>query len=79
MACSVLFPPPRPPAMSPPCRDSNPADWALYAGMVEPLDTLFNPAYRVSRVIAHEGFDWVTRRNDIALMKLSEHLDFTGV
>ncbi|XP_040043148.2 transmembrane protease serine 2 isoform X2 [Gasterosteus aculeatus] len=59
-------------------RDSNPADWALYAGMVEPLDTLFNPAYRVSRVIAHEGFDWVTRRNDIALMKLSEHLDFTA-
>ncbi|KAM8904377.1 transmembrane protease serine 2-like [Spinachia spinachia] len=59
-------------------RDSNPDDWALYAGIVDPQGPLFNPAYRVSRVVAHEGFDWVTRRNDIALMKLSRHLDFTA-
>ncbi|CAM9316237.1 unnamed protein product [Lampetra planeri] len=36
---------------------SRPEDWAVYAGVVDPLGTLFNPAYPVSRVIAHEGFD----------------------
>ncbi|XP_037304494.2 transmembrane protease serine 2-like [Pungitius pungitius] len=59
-------------------RDPNPDDWVVYAGVVDPLGPLFNPAYRVSRVIAHEGFDWLTRRNDVALMKLSEHLDLAA-
>ena len=50
----------------------------MYAGIVDPLGSLFNPAYSVSRIIAHEGFDSATRRNDIALMRLSERLDVTG-
>ncbi|XP_034404928.1 transmembrane protease serine 2-like [Cyclopterus lumpus] len=54
-------------------RASSPEDWAVYAGIVDPLGTL-NPAYSVSRVKAHEGFNWVTRRNDIALMRLSKPL-----
>ncbi|XP_075905949.1 transmembrane protease serine 2-like [Nelusetta ayraudi] len=56
---------------------SNPADWAVYAGIVRPLGTLFNPAYPVSRIIIHEGFNGQTRRNDIALVKLSRPLDLT--
>ncbi|XP_037632097.1 transmembrane protease serine 2-like [Sebastes umbrosus] len=59
-------------------RSCSPADWAVYAGILDPLGTLFNPAYSVSRVIAHEGFNSVTRRNDIALMRLSKPLDITA-
>ncbi|XP_031716393.1 transmembrane protease serine 2-like [Anarrhichthys ocellatus] len=59
-------------------RASSPEDWAAYAGIVDPLGTLFTPAYSVSRVIAHEGFNWATRRNDIALMRLSKPLDITA-
>ncbi|XP_069004481.1 transmembrane protease serine 2-like [Embiotoca jacksoni] len=59
-------------------RASSPGDWAVYAGVVDPLGTLFNPAYSVSRVIAHEGFDRMTRQNDIALMRLSKPLDITA-
>ncbi|XP_033487896.1 transmembrane protease serine 2 [Epinephelus lanceolatus] len=59
-------------------RTSSPADWAVYAGIVDPLGTLFNPAYSVSHIIAHEGFNSVTRRNDIALMRLSKPLDITA-
>lgn len=50
----------------------------MYAGIVDPLGPLFNPAYSVSRIIAHEGYDSRTRRNDIALMRLSKALDTTG-
>ncbi|XP_034557361.1 transmembrane protease serine 2-like [Notolabrus celidotus] len=56
---------------------STPGDWAVYAGVVESLGTLFNPSYSVSRVIAHEGYDSKTHRSDIALMKLSKPLDHT--
>ncbi|XP_070762161.1 transmembrane protease serine 2-like [Enoplosus armatus] len=58
-------------------RASSPRDWAAYAGIVDPLGTLFNPAYPVSRIIAHEGYNSVTCRNDIALMRLSKPLDIT--
>uniref|UniRef100_UPI0037E848F5 transmembrane protease serine 2-like n=1 Tax=Semicossyphus pulcher TaxID=241346 RepID=UPI0037E848F5 len=58
-------------------RASSPADWAVYAGIVDPLGTLFNPAYPVSRIIAHKGYNSVTRRSDIALMRLSKPLDQT--
>ncbi|XP_077397873.1 transmembrane protease serine 2-like [Festucalex cinctus] len=57
---------------------SNPGDWSVYAGIVEPLDVLFNPTHTVRRVIAHEGFDRVTYRNDIALMRLSKPLNFAA-
>ncbi|XP_068174139.1 transmembrane protease serine 2-like [Antennarius striatus] len=57
---------------------SNPADWTVYAGIVDPLGTLFNPAYPVSQIIPHEGFNSHTRKNDIALMRLSKPLDFTA-
>lgn len=50
----------------------------MYAGIVDPLGSLFNPACSVSRIITHEGFDSATRRNDIALMRLSKPLDVTG-
>ncbi|XP_028429791.1 transmembrane protease serine 2-like [Perca flavescens] len=56
---------------------SSPGDWAVYAGIADPLGTLFNPAYSVSHSIAHEGFNSVTCRNDIALMRLSKPLDIT--
>lgn len=65
-------------AVSVPRRVSSPADWAVYAGIVDPLGTLFNPAYSVSRIIPHEGYNSVTRRDDIALMRLSKPLDITG-
>lgn len=65
-------------AVSLPCRASSPADWAVYAGIVDPLGTLFNPAYSVSRIITHEGYNSRTRRNDIALLRLSKPLDLTG-
>lgn len=65
-------------AVSLPCRSSSPGDWVVYAGIVDPLGTLFNPAYSVSRITAHEGFNSLTRRNDIALMRLSKPLDITG-
>lgn len=61
------------------CRASSPGDWAVYAGIVDPLDTLFNPGYSVSRVIAHQGYNSLTHKNDIALMRLSKPLDSTGV
>lgn len=57
---------------------SSPADWTVYAGIVGPLGTLFNPAYPVSRIIVHEGYDRMNRRNDIALIKLSRPLDNMG-
>ncbi|XP_061538196.1 transmembrane protease serine 2-like [Phycodurus eques] len=57
---------------------SSPGDWSVYAGLVEPLGILFNPAHAVSLVIAHEGFDGITHKNDIALMRLSKPLDFTA-
>lgn len=61
------------------CRASSPAGWAVYAGIVDPLGTLFNPAHSVSRIVVHEGFSSGTRRNDIALLRLSKPLDLTGV
>lgn len=51
----------------------------MYAGIVDPLGPLFNPAYAVSRIIAHEEYNSQTRQNDVALMKLSEPLDTTGI
>ncbi|GAA6218257.1 transmembrane protease serine 2-like isoform X2 [Lates japonicus] len=59
-------------------RASSPGDWAVYAGIVDPLGSLFNPAYSVSRIIAHEGYSSRTHRNDIALMRLSKALDITA-
>ncbi|XP_068601390.1 transmembrane protease serine 2-like [Brachionichthys hirsutus] len=59
-------------------RTSNPAEWTAYAGIVDPLGTLFNPSHPVSLIIPHEGFDSLTRKNDIALMRLAKPLDFTG-
>ncbi|XP_039987544.1 transmembrane protease serine 2-like [Xiphias gladius] len=59
-------------------RVSSPGDWAVYAGIVDPVGTLFNPAYPVSRIIAHEGYNSLTRRNDIALMRLTTALDITA-
>ncbi len=50
----------------------------MYAGIVDPLGTLFSPVYSVSSIITHEGFNSVTRRNDVALMRLSEPLHITG-
>uniref|UniRef100_A0A3Q3EEM3 Transmembrane protease serine 2-like n=1 Tax=Kryptolebias marmoratus TaxID=37003 RepID=A0A3Q3EEM3_KRYMA len=55
-----------------------PADWAVYAEIVDPLGALFHPAYAVSRIVAHEGYDSLTRRNDVALMKLFKPLDRTA-
>lgn len=49
----------------------------MYAGIVDPLDTLFNPVYSVSRIIAHEGYNSFTLKNDIALMKLTKPVDIT--
>ncbi|XP_056229545.1 transmembrane protease serine 2-like [Seriola aureovittata] len=56
-------------------RASSPSDWAVYAGIVDALGTLFNPAYSVSRIIAHEDYKSRTCRNDIALMRLTKPLD----
>ncbi|CAK6965180.1 transmembrane protease serine 2-like [Scomber scombrus] len=56
---------------------SRPGVWTVYAGIVNPLGTLFNPAYSVSHTIIHEGYDSLTRRNDIALMRLSKPVDKT--
>ncbi|KAM6987458.1 transmembrane protease serine 2-like [Tautogolabrus adspersus] len=58
-------------------RVSSPGDWTVYAGVVEPLGTLFNPSYSVSHIIAHEGYNSHTRKSDIALMRLSKPLDHT--
>ncbi|XP_019950754.2 transmembrane protease serine 2-like isoform X1 [Paralichthys olivaceus] len=60
-------------------RSSSPADWAVYAGVVDPLGSLFNPARSVSRIIAHEGYSRLPRRNDVALMRLAKALDFSVV
>ncbi|XP_028274527.1 transmembrane protease serine 2-like isoform X2 [Parambassis ranga] len=54
---------------------SSPADWAVYAGIVDPSSTLFSPAYSVSGIIVHEGFNSLTRSDDIALLRLSKPLD----
>uniref|UniRef100_A0A3B4UD47 Transmembrane serine protease 2 n=1 Tax=Seriola dumerili TaxID=41447 RepID=A0A3B4UD47_SERDU len=59
-------------------RASSSSDWAVYAGIVDALGTLFNPAYSVSRIIAHEDYKSHTRRNDIALMRLTKPLDVTA-
>ncbi|XP_036005792.1 transmembrane protease serine 2 [Fundulus heteroclitus] len=55
-----------------------PEDWAVYAGVVDPLGPLFNPAHAVSRIIAHQDYSSQTRQNDVALMKLSEPVDTTA-
>ncbi|KAI4815246.1 hypothetical protein KUCAC02_005399 [Chaenocephalus aceratus] len=57
---------------------SGAAEWLVYAGVVHLSDTLFNPAYSVSRIITHEGFNSITRGNDIALMRLSKPLHITA-
>nr|XP_008274199.1 PREDICTED: transmembrane protease serine 2 [Stegastes partitus] len=59
-------------------RTSSPRDWSVYAGIVDRLNTLFKPAYSVSRIIMHEGFNILTRKNDVALMRLSKPLDVAG-
>ncbi|KAG7226117.1 hypothetical protein INR49_018728, partial [Caranx melampygus] len=59
-------------------RASSPSSWTVYAGIVDPLGPLFNPALSVSHIIAHEGYNSITRMNDIALMRLTKPLDFTG-
>ncbi|XP_014860608.1 PREDICTED: transmembrane protease serine 2-like [Poecilia mexicana] len=59
-------------------RTPSPEAWAVYVGIVDPLGPLFNPAYAVSRVIAHEQYNGQTRQNDVALMKLFEPLDATA-
>ncbi|XP_054868385.1 transmembrane protease serine 2-like isoform X1 [Amphiprion ocellaris] len=59
-------------------RTSSPTDWSVYAGIVDRLNTLFNPAYSVSRIIVHESFNILTRKNDVALMRLSRPLDITA-
>ncbi|XP_034024670.1 transmembrane protease serine 2-like [Thalassophryne amazonica] len=59
-------------------RNSDPKDWMVYAEMVTPSQTLFNPAHSVSRIIAHEGYSSLTYSNDIALMKLSHPLDISA-
>uniref|UniRef100_A0A3B5AKP7 Transmembrane serine protease 2 n=1 Tax=Stegastes partitus TaxID=144197 RepID=A0A3B5AKP7_9TELE len=58
-------------------RTSSPRDWSVYAGIVDRLNTLFKPAYSVSRIIMHEGFNILTRKNDVALMRLSKPLDMS--
>ena len=50
----------------------------VYAGIVDSSATLFNPAYPVSRIITHEGYNSQTKKNDIALIRLSSPLDITG-
>uniref|UniRef100_A0A668VUG6 Peptidase S1 domain-containing protein n=1 Tax=Oreochromis aureus TaxID=47969 RepID=A0A668VUG6_OREAU len=57
---------------------TSPGDWAVYAGIVDPLGPLFNPAYSVRRIITHEAYNSQTLKNDIALMRLSQPLDITG-
>ncbi|XP_076001447.1 transmembrane protease serine 2-like [Genypterus blacodes] len=57
---------------------SDPKQWAVYAGIVDPLGPLFNPAHSLSQIVAHEGYNTLTQRNDIALLKLSTPLDFTA-
>ncbi|KAM9318645.1 transmembrane protease serine 2-like [Pholidichthys leucotaenia] len=59
-------------------RFSSPGDWSVYAGIVDPSRSLFNPAYTVSHIVAHEGYNSLTRSNDIALMRLSKALDNTA-
>ncbi|XP_028320888.1 transmembrane protease serine 2-like [Gouania willdenowi] len=59
-------------------RVSDPGAWAVYAGIVDSLGSLFNPAHPVSRIITHEGYSSRTARNDIALMRLTNPLHFTG-
>uniref|UniRef100_A0A4W6CSJ8 Transmembrane serine protease 2 n=1 Tax=Lates calcarifer TaxID=8187 RepID=A0A4W6CSJ8_LATCA len=54
------------------------ARYGLTPHYISSPSPLFNPAYSVSRIIAHEGYDSRTRRNDIALMRLSKALDTTG-
>uniref|UniRef100_UPI003AAFECBE transmembrane protease serine 2-like n=1 Tax=Centroberyx gerrardi TaxID=166262 RepID=UPI003AAFECBE len=58
--------------------NSNPADWTVYAGVVDSLGALFNPAHSVSRIVAHEDYSSLTLRNDIALMKLSNPFHVTA-
>ena len=50
----------------------------MYAGIVDPVGTLFNPAYSVSHIIAHKAYSSLSHRNDLALMKLTKALDITG-
>uniref|UniRef100_A0A672H7D7 Transmembrane serine protease 2 n=1 Tax=Salarias fasciatus TaxID=181472 RepID=A0A672H7D7_SALFA len=59
-------------------RAPDPRDWAVYAGIVDSLGTLFNPAHTVSHIITHEDYNSLTRSNDLALMRVSSPLDFTG-
>lgn len=50
-----------------PFRDSSPGYMAVYAGIMNPLVTLFNPAYSMCCIMAHEGCKGLTCRNDMAL------------
>lgn len=59
-------------------RDPRPAAWTVYAATVNPLDTLFTPAHFVSHIVIHEGYNSLTHTGDIALMRLTNPLDFTG-
>lgn len=34
--------------------------------------------YEVKRVIKHEGYDWFSRANDIALIELNKNVTFTS-
>lgn len=61
-----------------PIRASDPAAWAVYTGVVDPLGSLFNPARSVSHIIAHQDYNHLTRTNDVALMRLSKAVDSTG-
>lgn len=76
-----LYQPPAwaaPVSSAPSPRNSNPEDWTLYVGIVESTDTLFSPALSVSHIVAHEGFSTHSLHSDIALVKMSRPLNFTG-
>ncbi|KAM9801340.1 transmembrane protease serine 2-like [Neosynchiropus ocellatus] len=56
-------------------RFSDPAQWLVYVGIVDPLDVLFHPAHDVNLVVKHEGYVPHSRQNDIALLRLVKPLD----
>ncbi|XP_053728237.1 transmembrane protease serine 2-like [Synchiropus splendidus] len=56
-------------------RFSDPAEWLVYVGIVDPLDVLFHPAHRVDLVLKHDGYEAQSRRNDVALLRLVKPLD----
>lgn len=59
-------------------REPQPAGWTVYTAALDPVNTLFAPAHFVSQIVIHEGYDSQTRTGDIALMRLTKPLDFTG-